>query len=82
MSVVDLPEEDAHRAEKLFSDHVNVPFKSKLQHLRFLLIRIGRQRSRLGMVFDHRLLDAFGSEMFFRLIDETSRGNLDAIVPK
>ena len=80
LKVVDLPDENAE-TERLFDDHVNKPFESESQHLRFLLIRLGGRRSRLGMVFDHRLLDAFGAEGLFRLIDLTWRGQLDEFAP-
>jgi hypothetical protein len=36
----------------------------------------------LGLMFDHRLFDAFGAESFFRLLDETFQGRLDEIAPK
>src|SRR5580658_3586982 len=81
LKVVDLPDENTNAAERLFDDHVNKPFDSESQHLRFLLIRLGRRRSLLGMVFDHRLLDAFGAESLFRLIDLTFRGQLDEFAP-
>ena len=50
--------------------------------MRFLLIRQGAGRSRLGMVFDHRMLDAWGAEAFLRLLDETWRGRLEEIAPQ
>jgi hypothetical protein len=81
LTVIDLPEEDLNAAERLLDDHVNKPFDSESQHLRFLLIRLGGRRSLLGMVFDHRLLDAFGAEALFRLIDLTFRGQLDEFAP-
>lgn len=79
LRVVDLPEEREDHAEVLFSEHAAVPFDSPSRHLRFLLVRIGQRRSRLGMVFDHSLLDAFGAEMFFWLIDEAFKGHLGEI---
>ena len=82
LKVVELTEKKADQAERLLDDHVNRPFDSESQHLRFLLIRIAGQRSRLGMVFDHRLLDAFGAEGLFRLIDLTSQGKLEEIAPQ
>jgi hypothetical protein len=82
LRVVDLPAGDAHAADRLFVDHVNISFDSERQHLRYLLVRIGQERSRLGIVFDHRFLDAFGAEVFFRLIDLTSQGRLDEIAPR
>jgi hypothetical protein len=82
LQVIDLRADQADRSEALLADHANAPFRSRSEHLRFLLIRIGDRQSRLGMVFDHRLLDAFGSEMFFRLIDQTCQGKLDEISPR
>jgi hypothetical protein len=81
LSVLELPEDRFGKTERILDDHVNHPFDSESQHLRVLLIRLGRRRSRLGMVFDHRLLDAFGVEGLFRLIDLTWRGELDQIAP-
>jgi hypothetical protein len=76
LRVVDLPEGAGAQAERVLNDHANSPFDSESQHLRFLLVRIGG-RSRLGMVFDHRLFDAFGAESFLQLIDLTSQGRLE-----
>jgi hypothetical protein len=81
LRVVELPEERAGDAERLFDEHVNLPFQSRWEHLRCLLVYVGRRRSRLGMLFDHRLLDAFGAEAIFRLIDLAWQGRLDEIVP-
>jgi hypothetical protein len=78
LAVVDLPEDDPDAVARHFDDHVNKPFESQSQHLRFLLIRAG-DRSHLGMVFDHRLLDAFGAEAMFRLIDLTAARRLDEV---
>jgi hypothetical protein len=64
-------------AEKLFVEHVNTPLEGERQHVRFLLVKVGEGRSRLGMVFDHRLFDAFGAEAFLRLIAETHEGRLE-----
>jgi hypothetical protein len=80
LKVIDLPGDNSEN-ERLFDDHVNKPFESESQHLRLLLIRVAGRRSRLGMVFDHRLLDAFGAEALFRLIDLTFRGRLDEFAP-
>jgi hypothetical protein len=81
LKVVEISEDDSEAIERLLDDHVNKPFDSESRHLRFLLVRIGGRRSRLGMVFDHRLLDAFGAEGIFRLIDLTWRGRLDEFAP-
>jgi len=82
LQVIDLAEREADRADQLFTDHGNAPFDADWQHARFLLIRIGQERSRLGVVFDHRLIDAFGAEVFFRLIDLTWQGRLDEFAPR
>ncbi len=82
LRVVDLAEDEAERADQLFTDHGNVPFDAEWRHARFLLVRIGQERSRLGVVFDHRLLDAFGAEVFFRLIDLTWQGRLNEVAPR
>jgi hypothetical protein len=82
LRVVDLPSDAAAEAQRLLADHVNQPLAPPSDHLSFLLIRLGNQRSRLGMVFDHRLFDAIGAESFLRLIDQTWQGNLDQIAPK
>jgi len=77
LRVVDLPAGADEQAASHLADHVNSAFESESQHLRLMLVRIGNDRSRLGLVFDHRLLDATGAEAFLRLIDETARGNLE-----
>lgn len=82
LKVVDLPDDAVEAADQLLLEHVNSPMESDNQHLRFLLLRLGNQRSKLGLMFDHRLFDAFGAEAFFRLLDETCRGNLDQVAPK
>lgn len=66
----------------LFREHVNTPLAGPADHLRFLLIHLGDECSLLGMVFDHKLFDAFGAESFLHLIHETWRGHLDAIAPR
>jgi hypothetical protein len=48
---------------------VNAPFKNKREHLIFTLVNTG-QRSFLGMVFDHRILDAKGAEAFLNLFQQ------------
>jgi hypothetical protein len=68
-------------AEVALAGHVNKPFESDRQHLRFMLVKIGNTRSKLGLVFDHRLLDAYGAESFFRLMNEVSEGRLDEVAP-
>jgi hypothetical protein len=82
LKVVNLSAGEEEQADRLLTDHVNTPMEDDNQHIRFLLIRIGVNHSRLGLQFDHRLFDAFGAEAFFRLIDETFRGNLDSIAPQ
>jgi hypothetical protein len=70
------------QADRLLADHVNTPFTSDSEHLRFMLVQFGAGRSELGLVFDHRLLDAYGAESFFRLMDETLAGRLEEVAPK
>ena len=81
LKVVDLPAGAADQSDRLLAEHVNTPLESPRQHLRFLLVRIGDQQSKLGLLFDHRLFDAYGAEAFFRLIDATSAGKLEEIAP-
>ena len=80
LNVVQVSSDD--QAERLLDEHANARFGSESDHLRFLLVQIGQAASRLGMVFDHRLLDAFGAESLLRLIDQTARGHLDEIAPR
>lgn len=82
LRVVDLPAGSHCDAEKALADHVNAPFESESQHLRVMLVRIGNEQSRLGLVFDHRLLDATGAEAFLQLIDETAQGRLEEFAGK
>jgi hypothetical protein len=80
--MIDLPAGADAEADRLFADHANTPLAGEEQHLRFLLVRIGRRKSRLGAVFDHRLLDGFGAECFFRLMDMTWQDRLEEIAPR
>ena len=82
LRVVELSTDALAESERLLDDHANTPFDSESEHLRFLLLKIGRRKSRLGMVFDHRLLDAFGAESMFRLINECFHGRLSEIAPR
>jgi hypothetical protein len=82
LKVLSLPAGEEAKADQLLTDHVNTPMENDNQHIRFLLVRLGMNHSKLGLQFDHRLFDAYGAEAFFRLIDETFRGNLDAIAGK
>ncbi len=77
LRVIDLAEGAEEAAQNNLADHVNSAFASESQHLRLMLVRLGRAKSRLGLVFDHRLLDATGAEAFLRLIDETAAGRLE-----
>lgn len=43
---------------------LNAPFATRHDHVAFHLVHAGPARSFLGMVFDHRLFDARGAEMF------------------
>jgi hypothetical protein len=78
LRVVELPAAAAAESERLFSEHVNTPLSGDSQHLSFLLVRLGGGgQSRLGMVFDHRLLDAWGAEAFVHLVNEAAQGRLE-----
>ena len=70
------------RSEELLDRHANEPLYSRSQHLRFILISLGTERSRLGMVFDHRLFDAFGAEGLLRLIHHAWEGKLEEYAPR
>lgn len=59
--------------------HANQKLTGKNQHLRFLLIHQGQSRTHLGMVFDHRLLDAYGAEAFLRLINLAWQDKLEEV---
>ena len=76
LRVVDLPSLSGAEADRLLGDHVNTPLASETRHLSFLLVRVGAEQSRLGMVFDHRLLDAWGAEAFLHLLAEAGHGRL------
>lgn len=82
LRVVDLPTDADDEARRLLEEHVNTPLESSNVHLRFLLIHVGDRRTKIGLVFDHRLFDAFGAELFYRLLDETFLGKLDEISPR
>lgn len=79
---VDLSADEFDRSEQLFAEHSNAPIDYQRHHLRFLLVRLGQSRSRLGMMFDHRLFDAFGADMFLRLIDLTWQGRMNEVLPR
>lgn len=82
LQVVDLPEGAEDEARRLLDDHANRRLDSRFEHLRFLLVHVGKHKSLLGVVFDHKLLDAFGAESFLRLIDQTWQGKLEEIAPR
>lgn len=82
LKAIVLPAGASAEARQLLDDHANTPFASELEHLRFLLIHVGDEQTLLGMMFDHRLFDAFGAELFLRLIDETWQGRLEEIAPR
>lgn len=82
LRICELAEDKGADSERLFDDHINAPFDSRWQHLRCLLVRIGSRRSRIGLVFDHRLLDAFGAEGMFRLMDLAWKKQLEEVLPK
>ncbi len=73
---------DDATADRLLSDHVNATNRPDREHLNFLLVRIADGTSRIGVVFDHRMLDAIGAETFLRLIDLTVSGQLEEYASK
>ena len=82
LAMIDLPENEPDAGERFLDDHINHPFESDSHHLRLLLIRLGGRRSRLGMVFDHRLVDAFGAEALLRLMELDRQGRLFEFAPR
>lgn len=79
LQTLTLNDDDHAKAHDALVAHANAPLAGKHQHLRFLLIHQGQAVSHLGMVFDHRLLDAFGAEAFLRLIDLASQDKLEDV---
>jgi hypothetical protein len=60
-----LPEQsDSGSAIAALSHALNSPFPTESDHLIFRLVPAGQDRSFLGMVFDHRVFDARGAELF------------------
>lgn len=53
----------------------NTPFPTENDHLVFRLVHAGPDRSFLGMVFDHRLFDARGAEIFLDLLAGYAAGD-------
>lgn len=49
---------------------INTPFRGRRDHLAFHLIT-SRDRSMLAMVFDHRIFDARGAELFLNLFEKS-----------
>ena len=79
VAVTDLAPGESDRAEQLLHEHVNTDLARLGPRLSFHLVRMGEAESRLGMVFDHRLLDAAGAELFIDMLDRTYRGELPQI---
>jgi hypothetical protein len=52
----------------------NTPFASGRNHLVFRLVHVGSDQTVLGMVFDHRLFDARGAELFLALLADFAAG--------
>jgi hypothetical protein len=82
LRVVDLEPVDDAAAQRLVHEHVNTALSGPGEHLRFLLVHLGRERSRLAFVFDHQLLDAFGAEAFLQLIDLAWQGQLESVAAR
>lgn len=62
---------------RIFSQEMDKPFSSQREHLLFNLIYQGK-RSFLGIIFDHRLLEARGAEAFLDLLGGGSGLSLSA----
>ena len=60
-----------HTASSLenLAAQLSLPWKDKKEHLAFILIDTGKNNL-LGMVFDHRILDAKGAETFLNLFQQ------------
>jgi hypothetical protein len=82
MKVYDLPQGQYEEAERLLDEHVNYPLDSEWEHIRCIIVNIGSERSRLGLVFDHRLLDAFGAEGILRLLNLAWQDRLEEAAPQ
>jgi len=54
---------------RLLEGAVNSPFRSKREHLAFLLIH-GVQKNYVAVTFDHRLFDAHGAEAFLKVLQQ------------
>ena len=61
---------------------VNIPFPTRRDHLAFHLVHAGPERSFLGMVFDHRLFDARGAELFLDRLAAFAAGNEEVPPPE
>lgn len=61
------PDSDFNDVINIFSEELNKPFLGRREHLLFILIYQGK-RSFLGMIFDHRLMEARGAEAFLDLL--------------
>jgi len=61
------PDSDFNDVINIFSEELNKPFLGRREHLLFNLIYQGK-RSFLGMIFDHRLMEARGAEAFLDLL--------------
>jgi hypothetical protein len=58
---------DLSAVSKIFQDCLDKPFSNKREHLVFNLVYYSG-KSFLGMVFDHRLMDARGAEAFLNML--------------
>lgn len=74
VTVVQLPRGDFQAALDVLEQHVQEPFSTPGEHVRFKVVHYGNDRSLLGMHFDHRLLDAFGAELFLELLARMEAG--------
>jgi len=68
LTVQNLPNGDFHEAFALLEKDLQEPFMSPSEHLRFKIVNYSENHSLLGMNFDHRLLDAYGAELFLDML--------------
>ena len=68
LRVTDLPEAGFDEAFNVFKSELQKSFAAPSDHLHFTLVNYAGNRALFGMHFDHRLLDAYGAELFLELL--------------
>ena len=78
-----LPEKsDAESAISALSRASNSPFSTEQDHLIFRLVHASPNRFFLGMVFDHRVFDARGAELFLDRLAGFAAGETSPAAPE